>query len=249
MFALVQRAKGLTIADAFLAVGDVVGYVEPDKTEKEEPLDMSKRKESLNRLWLSGKDVDGSDQASQYLHNRGIVVHPNNVRFTVECYNVERQTKMPAMIAKVQNRDGKPVTIHRTYLDGPAKADVKKPKMLMPCTEKLCGAAIRLAPVGDDLIGVAEGIETALAAMQLFFMPVWATINTTVMETFLPPDGVRRVVIFADNDPTFAGQKSAYRLANTLYLKDYIVEVQLPDSFNDFADVVEYEANKQRRTA
>lgn len=242
---LVQKALGMTFPETLERIAEIVGYVEPDQQKTETPLDMNKRKESLNRLWTSGKDLSGSDQASKYLHSRGIVIHPNNVRFTTECWNAERKQKMCAMISKVQNREGKPVTIHRTYLDGAAKADVQKQKMLMPCTEKLCGAAVRLAPVGGDVLGVAEGIETSLAAMQLFFIPVWATISTAVMETFLPPEGVRRVVIFSDADSNFAGQKSAYRLANTLYQKDYIVDVQFPDTFNDFADIVEHEYKKK----
>ena len=151
------------------------------------------------------------------------------------------------MVALIRNTEGKPVSIHRTYLDGPAKAKIDQPKRLMTGTEKTHGAAIRLFPVGkdSDLVGVAEGIESAIAASQLYFIPVWATISTTIMETFEPPAGIRRITVFADNDANFAGQKAAYRLANRLYLQDYIVEVEVP-TLGDFCEHVEHQL-KQRK--
>jgi putative DNA primase/helicase len=69
----------------------------------------------------------------------------------------------------------------------------------------LAGAAIRLTPVSRTL-GIAEGIETALAASELFEVPVWSCISTTGIESFEPPEGAEHIVIFADNDENFAGQ-------------------------------------------
>jgi hypothetical protein len=68
------------------------------------------------------------------------------------------------MIGIVRGADGKPTGgLHRTFLayDGNGKADMEAPrKMLGPVQN----GAVRLAPVGDDgVLGVAEGIETAIA--------------------------------------------------------------------------------------
>ena len=89
-------------------------------------------------------------------------------------------------------------------------------------------------------VGVSEGIETAIACKQLFDIPTWATISTSIMVGFEPPEGIRKVVIFGDNDANFVGQKAAYKLANRLYLKNFIVEVQVPEVVGDWADHVQH---------
>ena len=238
---LVQRSLGLSIPEAIKRIAEVAGYCDYSKEEKPQ----ADPRKALNAVWVSGKPLSGDDLASQYLRGRGLIIAPQDLRYVAECYEPETKTKMPAMVALVRNKEGKPVTIHRTYLKGPAKAPIEQPKKLMPGVEKLHGAAIRLFPVGkdNDHVGVAEGIETAIAASQLYFFPVWATISTTVMETFEPPQGIRRITVFADNDANFAGQKSAYRLANKLYLQDFIVDVEVP-TLGDFCEHVEHQMKR-----
>jgi putative DNA primase/helicase len=86
-------------------------------------------------------------------------------------------------------------------------------------------------PSGDTL-GIAEGIETALAASQLFHLPVWACLNAGLLQKWEPPKTVKRVVIFADNDPSYAGQAAAYGLAYKLQ-SAFDVEVRTPDNPGD----------------
>ena len=140
------------------------------------------------------------------------------------------------MVALVSGQDGKGVTLHRTYLNGTKKADLESPKKLMPHGGNMKGAAIRLFKP-TDVLGVAEGIETACAATQMFDIPTWACVSSTILESFEPPDNVRKVVIFADNDNNYVGQSAAYRLAKKLYGKpfDRIVDVQIP-TLKDFND-------------
>ena len=106
----------------------------------------------------------------------------------------------------------------------------------MPGTEPLAGCAIRLFSV-TDTVGVAEGIETAIAAMQLTGVPTWATFSSNTLESFIPPVGIRRVVVFGDHDANFTGQAAAFKLAKKLYKNDYLAEVQIPD-FGDWADQI-----------
>jgi putative DNA primase/helicase len=90
-------------------------------------------------------------------------------------------------------------------------------------------AAVRLFEPTDHL-GVAEGIETAIAAHELFGLPTWAIISSTIMESFVSPAGNRRITIFADHDSNFAGQLSAFTLAHRLDRtdRDLAIEVMIP---------------------
>lgn len=62
-----------------------------------------------------------------------------------------------------------------------------------------------LAPVGP-VIGLAEGIETGLSAMDLFRVPVWCALGSNLARIVLPA-GARNVAIFADRGE--AGERAA----------------------------------------
>ena len=63
------------------------------------------------------------------------------------------------------------------------------------------------------------------------------------MATFEPPEHIESVVIYADNDKSYVGQKSAYQLAERLAAKSINVEVLIsPVPGEDWLD--EYN-NKQ----
>ena len=84
-------------------------------------------------------------------------------------------------------------------------------------------------------MGIAEGIETALACHQLFGIPTWSAISAGGMERFIPPDGIQELMIFADRDASYTGQAAAYALAKRLVPKIRVC-VSLPDDIGDFAD-------------
>src|SRR5690606_15559148 len=122
--------------------------------------------------------------------------------------------------------------IHRTFLldDGSAKASPGK-KMLGSVAE----AAVRLFPMPEDgHLGVAEGIETALAAYALFDTPVWAALSADGLARFQWPEGLTRVTIYADVGD--AGRQAAATLSDRLNRADIPNEIVLPlhgDDFND----------------
>jgi len=233
-FQLIMKCKDVDFPTALKMVAGFTG-TQPinDEGAKDRIAEQAKIKKNLNDLWTKSIPLVGSDPVSKYLRSRGIMLTPENVRYCPKCFEADSCKDYPAMVSRVHGPAGKPVSIHRTYL-----ADVATKKKIMPCVKKLNGAAIRLMTVKGDTIGIAEGVETALSAAQLWDVPVWAAMGTSTLETWQPPEGTRKIIIFADNDANFAGQAAAYVLAHRLYLKDCIVSVEIPDIVGDFNDVL-----------
>jgi putative DNA primase/helicase len=120
------------------------------------------------------------------------------------------------MVCKIVDHYGlNAVNLHLTFLteDG-RKASITPAKKVMP--GKLPpGCAIRLGPV-KTVMGVAEGIETAISAAIMYDMPVWACVNGTLLSQWIPPEGAEQITVFGDNDVNYTGQAKAYHLANRL---------------------------------
>jgi putative DNA primase/helicase len=188
------------------------------------------RRAALNQLWMASRPVAAGDPVGLWMRRRGILlpVYPPSLRsHTGLRHSGPPVTAHPGMLAMVSAPTGKPVMIHRTFLtpDG-AKAPVDKVRMF--CAGKVPpGSAVRLAPPAKTM-GVAEGIETSLAAAQMFGIPTWAALSDRGVETFEPPAGTERLIIFGDNDTNGVGQRAAYALAARM-APSMNVEVRIPD--------------------
>lgn len=238
---LVMLFKNVDFKNAAMQVESAAGFVKQEKYDTKKT-DEQKRK-ALNAVWAESVPVVHGDPVCEYLESRGIVLSyiPPSLRFSPRLkYYRDDQTlegHYQGMLAMVTAPDGSGATIHRTYLNGKNKADVPSPKKLMQGLPTK-GAAIRLSPVAET-IGVAEGIETALAASLLFGVPTWACVSANGVETFQPPEGVKRVVIFGDNDSSFVGQSAAYKLACSLVRAGIDADVRIcTESGKDWADVL-----------
>jgi len=208
----------------------------------------------LTKLWAETKPLHIDDAASRYLMNRGLTV-PNGdaIRFHGgldywhggQCIGV-----FPSMVAAVTSPTGELVSIHRTYLtsDG-RKAPLPTVKKLCASAGPLMGASIKIsAPKRRDdgslSIGIAEGIETALAASTLFGVPVWAGVSAHGLARFEPPPNITNVYIFSDNDLSNAGQVAAQKLAQRLTYCGLSVRVHEPSVLGDWNDELQaLEAN------
>ena len=172
-------------------------------------------------LWERGRFLNGKDLGSRYLGNRGIKLdkYPPCLRFVDECLYRDVASGVtslhPAMLAAFMASDGSRAIVHRTYLAEPGvKADVPTPKKMMR-GKVPDGGAVRLAPAGKTM-GIAEGIETALAAAQMHGMPVWAATNAGALIKWTPPPEAENIVIFGDSDKSYCGQMSSFSLAYKL---------------------------------
>ncbi|MGE8126032.1 DUF7146 domain-containing protein [Methylobacterium sp. NPDC080182] len=235
---LAMKVTGISFRDLAERLDPIIGEAPPATVKAGRTREDCR--DSLNRLWRSASPVRPGDPVARYLRNRvGLTSVPTCLR-TVDHlrYQDDEPSFHPAMIAMVTNPDGYPTTIHRTYLsqDG-RKADVASPRRLMPGTIAP-GSAVRLFDAGSTL-GIAEGIETALAAAALFAIPVWAAVNASQLAKWVPPPEATEIVVFGDADAAFVGQAAAYALAHRLARKDRTVTVKLPDRVGtDWNDVL-----------
>ena len=226
-FGLLMKVKGIDFQTAAKEVERVAGVVKKvairaGKTDAE-------KAKALRRLWLESKPVTHGDPVCHYLNERGISSPDSKaLRYHPDLLYSEggESGRYPAMLALVSSPNGAGASIHRTYLKDGSKAPVSKPKKMMTGLP-ISGAAVRLFPVAP-VLGIAEGIETALMAAQRFAIPVWSAVSAQGMESWVCPEGVEEVVIFGDNDKSWTGQKAAYVLAYKLHEKGIHVRVEIP---------------------
>lgn len=184
---------------------------------------------SLVETYLAARGVWTND-----IDPRTLRLHPS-VAYWHEDKEKDEELKMigefPTMMAAVSDVSGSVLTLHRTYLspDGRSKAAVPKAKKLMkPAVETVSGGAIQLLRAVGETLGVAEGIETALAARIGSGYPAWACVSGAMLGAFEPPAHVRRVLIWADKDAGGAGETWAEKLKARMLARGIQVVVLLP---------------------
>jgi hypothetical protein len=134
------------------------------------------------------------------------------------------------MVAAVQRPDGKIVSVQTTLLT-PAgrKASVAIPRLT---TGALGSGAIRFGKA-TDVLGLAEGIESAASAMQLTGVPTWACLGASRMHSVAVPDHVRELHLFGDHD--VPGQAALERTAYEHRHKRVVLRFP-PDGCGDWND-------------
>ena len=237
-FSLVSRIRKLTLAEA----KDAVEPLLPKASAK--PIirggDERRCRERAEEFWSNTSALKDGDPVSLYLTQRlGQPLHSLALRSAITYHPSDRKKDFWAMAAMVSDASGNLVSVHRTYLhdDGTKAGELTPSKMLMQGTIPP-GSAIRLMKAASHM-GIAEGIETALAAFLMTGIPTWSVISAPFMKSFLPPKGVKKLTIFSDNDANFTGQAAAYDLARRLVMQSGIkVDVRVPTGTGeDWADV------------
>lgn len=185
-------------------------------------------------IWRAAKPVAGT-VAETYLRSRGITIPPPATLRAGVVTHLGR-FQFPALVAAVQRpTDRTVVATQRTTLrqDGTRKAPIATPRIT---TGTLGGGAVRLAPAGE-VLGIAEGVETGLSAMQASGVPVWCCIGAARMHRVAIPSVVRELHIFADDDEP--GRAAAHRTAEAHTAAGRRVIVRRPpENCKDWNDAV-----------
>lgn len=191
---------------------------------------------TARRLWCAAGPIAGSI-AERYLTVRRNLSgpFPASLRFAPEVFHPGVRRRFPALIAAIQAPDRRVTAVQATWLS----PDGNKALPAMPrWTFGMIGdAAVRLGAATETL-GLAEGVEDALAASQLSQLSCWACLGAARMHRVRVPDGVREIHIFADDDE--AGRTAAERTARMHRDAGRRVLVRLPPvGFKDWGEVVQ----------
>lgn len=197
---------------------------------KPKPVNETSLRKWLNRIWKEALPLDDlmAFPARAYFKYRWIhnaASAASDIRFH-PCLNYkDKQGKLlgrfGAVLILVRNNNGEPVSIHRTFitqgglkvnLDGP-----HKPRKLTPPVNKSSkGRHVRLFMHKNGYLGVAEGLESALAVREAKQFPVWPGLSNTMLQSFVPPKGVHTILNFVDKDRNKTGEKTAIILRANL---------------------------------
>ena len=236
----------------------MLGNIKPETAPQRREMTDDDRRAMLRSVSAATVPVQPGDLVDAYLKTRRLdqTVYPSTLRFGASLKDGEGGVR-PCMVALVgvhgeadDRGRQRYCSLHRTFLrpDGKGKAEMASPRKLMPGSLP-DGACVMLSDwPGHGDIGIAEGIETAMSASALFEMPVWAAINSAMLERWVPPVGAEGVAVFIDNDHKFGGQAAGYALAHRLAVKGLDVTVHVPPlAGTDWAD--EWLTRRKEKTA
>jgi putative DNA primase/helicase len=182
-------------------------------------------------IWQAAVEADET-VVDEYLTRRGIYLRPPMLRCRLD---------HRSMVAAVQAPDGKVIAIQQTWLT----SDGEKASGKRLTTGNLGTGVVRLGAVAGSM-GLAEGVETALSAMQMTGITVWASLGASRLHNVELPAEVEEVHVFVDNDEP--GRTAARRAADThtsigrrVYLRSP------PDQCGDWNDFLNLIADRDGR--
>ena len=158
-------------------------------------------------IWHSAEPASGSPIETAYFRARGLPIPaPPSIRFVPQYLWRVGNLVLPAMIVAVQSPSGSVIAVEATALT-------------LSCTRKafadsrdktgVMGVGAARFAAATDILGLAEGAETAIAAMAVTGIPTWACLGAGRMHMVAIPDHVRELHLFIDDDA--AGRDASER--------------------------------------
>jgi DNA primase len=193
--------------------------------------DAEARVREAQAIWAR-RTVAGLAKVRRYLSDGRCISQPDNPSVRgIEAFTYQRWMTLPAMVTAIVSGSRELTGVQVTVLDPsqPRKATVAAPRKTYGC---LGDGAVRLA-ASDEVLGLAEGVETALSAMELSGVPTWACLGAARMDQVAIPETVRELHIFGDDDGP--GRDAMERTAAKH--DDLRVVLRLPpEGYNDWND-------------
>lgn len=232
-----QRIEGLAFDQAADRLRREMEGPRPSPQRTDLPADHDRetlRKQAEARaIWEAARPLDGTIAEVYLREARGISLSaPACLRFHPRLPVGPRELgEAPAMVAAVTDLAGGLVAIQRTFLlgDGSGKARFERPKRALGPVGQ---GAVCLGPAGT-VIGIAEGVETGLSAMEMFCVPVWCVLGSNLSRIALPAL-VRNVALFADKGE--AGERAAEIAMRAFHEQGRKVVVRFAHRGKDFND-------------
>ncbi len=189
-------------------------------------------------IWRVSRDPIGTVTAAYLWHRTITIATPASIRDHPGLKHSPTGLNLPAMVAAITCADRKVIAIQRTFLrcDGRGKANVSEPKMTLGTMRD---GAVCLGPAGP-VLGIAEGVESSLSAMQLFGLPTWCSLSASRLDRLWLPTEAVEIHIFGDNGTP--GHEAAERAAETYQAQGHRVVLRFPpERFGDFNDLLREE--------
>lgn len=197
-------------------------------------------------LWGQAEPIRGQHPARLYLESRGL--WPLLPGEDVRCLTIKGT---PCLAVELADHLGGLQAIQYLRLTDMGDALLKEPDPVSGKCHKdrvtigpAKGTGVWMANPCPEKIGVAEGLETAMAVRRLYDLPCWAALGRRGLQSFRPPYRVTELLVFADHDE--AGIEGAAYLRDRLNAlpsfgaRAPTVTIYRPDQPGwDFADVWE----------
>jgi putative DNA primase/helicase len=182
------------------------------------------------QIWRSGRPIPSGTIQARYLQSRALSLQPPASLRAATTLHLNRYA-FPTIVAAVQAPDGRVIAVQEMLLDpsGDRKAQIRFSRLT---TGALGWGAVRLA-AATHVLGLAEGVETALSAMQLSGVPCWACLGSNRMHRVAIPDCAKELHLFGDNDEP--GRAAVERTAHQHRHRRIVVRFP-PKQFNDWND-------------
>ena len=244
-------------------LNNVVGVqhaLQQPKQEVKVPAELLSKSLKTNLfLWGKSRPVEEGDPVWKYLKKREprLMRVPSEVHYAKAQYwesfddKPELVGEFDAMLVRGYSPCNKFVQIHTTYLTPEGEnANVKNQKKTRP-GNGYSSYAFRMNAVGEDgVLGLSEGLETALSAHIMYSIPVWSCHSSSILENFEIPENligvIKKVIIFADNDRSnvngtirntglIAARNLAKKLRQKYGVKVVVMMTPAVGDFNDFS--------------
>ena len=197
----------------------------------------------VDPLWAEAVGVVQTLSETYIAHHRavrrpaeGIGALRHGYAIPVALLKPQPRFKTQALLSEITNADRRRIGLEITHLrsdgDRHSPQDIFLPRKTIGTLRQ--AHQVELDPLGTDML-VGEGVFTVLSASQRFDLPGWALLSISNMRRWVPPAGLRRLVIARDNGP--AALEAASLLAERARSHGVRAFVRAPQAaFSDFND-------------